>query len=63
MTDKRNDGVNDPATQGESSGGAYPNPHGGKDKGGFAGGQSGKGYEGPDNPNATTEPEGPDDAL
>ena len=50
----RADGVSNPPTQGESSGGAYPNPHTGTDEGGFDGGQSDKGYEGPDNPNATT---------
>ncbi len=49
---------------GESGGGAYPNPHtgkdGGKDRpGSFLGhgGQSHIDYEGPDNPNATTEKE------
>jgi hypothetical protein len=31
---------------GESGGGAYPNPHTGKDKGGFHGGQSDAGYFG-----------------
>lgn len=40
---------------GESGGGAYPNPHSGKDSDGFDGGQTGKAYSGPDNPNATTE--------
>ena len=48
------DGVSDPPTEGESQGGAYPNPHSGKERGGFDGGQSDKKYEGPDNPNATT---------
>jgi hypothetical protein len=49
---------------GESQGGAYPNPHSGKDpKGGpdtflGHGGQTDIGYEGPDNPNATTEDQG-----
>ena len=49
---------------GESQGGAYPNPHGSKRKqggaGGFLGhgGQSDIGYEGPENPNATTEDQG-----
>lgn len=49
---------------GESQGGAYPNPHAGKRKQGAAegflghGGQSDIGYEGPDNPNATTEDQG-----
>jgi hypothetical protein len=48
---------------GESQGGAYPNPHNGKEGegsfGGFMGhgGQSEIGYEGPDNPNATTKPD------
>jgi hypothetical protein len=52
---------------GESQGGAYPNPHGGKDpKGGpdtflGHGGQTANDYPGPDNPNATTEAEGNDD--
>ena len=49
------DGVSDPAGQGESAGGAYPNPHSGKTPAGFDGGQSDKAYRGPDNPNATTE--------
>lgn len=41
---------------GESGGGAYPNPHTGKDRGGFDGGQTERPYSGPsDNPNATTE--------
>ncbi|MDF0488533.1 hypothetical protein PX554_10360 [Sphingomonas sp. H39-1-10] len=40
---------------GESGGGAYPNPHTGKDGGGFDGGQTERPYSGPDNPNATTE--------
>ena len=48
------DGVSDPASEGESSGGAYPNPHTGKEGGHFDGGQSDKVYRGPDNPNATT---------
>ncbi len=48
------DGVATPATEGESAGGAYPNPHKGGD-GGFDGGQSDKSYEGPENPNATTD--------
>jgi hypothetical protein len=49
---------------GESQGGAYPNPHSGKDAEGGPdtflghGGQSGNGYTGPDNPNATTEDKG-----
>jgi hypothetical protein len=49
---------------GESQGGAYPNPHSGKDgKGGpdtflGHGGQTDIGYEGPDNPNATTKDQG-----
>lgn len=47
------DGVSNPPSQGESQGGAYPN--GSKDDGAFDGGQSHKSYEGPENPNATTE--------
>jgi hypothetical protein len=53
------------AGAGESQGGAYTNPHDGKSKGkkkggglgGFLGhgGQSDQGYEGGDNPNATTK--------
>ena len=49
---------------GESQGGAYPNPHKGKegkdDESGFLGhgGQSDIGYEGPDNPNATASEQG-----
>lgn len=31
---------------GESQGGAYPNPHTGKEGGGFDGGQSGRAYHG-----------------
>jgi len=31
---------------GESGGGAYPNPHDGKEEGGFQGGQSEQGYYG-----------------
>jgi hypothetical protein len=31
---------------GQSGGGAYPNPHTGKEEGGFHGGQSGAGYFG-----------------
>ena len=46
---------------GESQGGAYPNPHDGKDEGGFHGGQSDMGYSGPDNPNATKDDEGSSD--
>jgi len=51
------DGVSDVAKKGggESSGAAYPNPHSGKERGEFDGGQSGKSYSGPDNPNATTK--------
>ena len=57
----------DPSVEGESGGGAYPNPHSGKDpKGGFSdhGGQTEIGYHGSgplgekkvgDNPNAPTE--------
>ena len=48
------DGVSGKPGGGESAGGAYPNPHKGGGKT-FDGGQSGKAYEGPDNPNATTE--------
>lgn len=58
MTDKqatRPDGVNNPPNEGESNGGAYPNPHTGKEKPEFNGGQTHKEYEGPDNPNSTTE--------
>lgn len=53
----RRDGVSDVARKGdgESSGAAYPNPHTGKERGEFDGGQSGKSYSGPDNPNATTK--------
>ena len=55
-----------PKTQGagESQSGAYPNPHSGTDGDGESegflghGGQSDIGYEGPDNPNATTRDEG-----
>jgi len=49
------DGVSGKPGPGESAGGPYPNPHTGKKPGGFDGGQSGKSYEGPDNPNATTK--------
>lgn len=49
------DGVSHPASEGESAGGAYPNPHTGKQPEGFDGGQSDKAYSGPDNPNATTK--------
>lgn len=48
------DGVSEPAGQGESAGGAYPNPHKDRPGGRFAGGQSDKKYEGPPNRNATT---------
>ncbi|MCW6533604.1 hypothetical protein [Sphingomonas lycopersici] len=48
------DGVSEPAGAGESTGGAYPNPHQDHPTGRFAGGQSDKKYEGPPNPNATT---------
>lgn len=48
------DGVGEKPGDGESAGGAYPNPHKGGGKP-FDGGQSGKRYEGPDNPNATTK--------
>lgn len=47
------DGVNQPAGEGESQGGAYPSPP--SKQGRFDGGQSHKGYEGPENPNATTK--------
>jgi hypothetical protein len=46
---------------GESQGGAYPNPHRGKEPEGGPdtflghGGQTDIDYEGPDNPNATTD--------
>jgi hypothetical protein len=53
----RPDGVDTPATQGESSGGAYPNPYTGKRKPSFNGGQTDRSYSGPDNPNSTTGPE------
>jgi hypothetical protein len=52
---------------GESQGGAYPNPHSGKDpKSGpdtflGHGGQTEIAYQGPDNPNATTKDEGDSD--
>jgi len=49
------DGVSNPASEGESAGGAYPNPHTGKKTPKFNGGQTHKEYEGPDNPNATTD--------
>ena len=51
------DGVSDVDKKGagESAGDAYPNPHTGKNRGAFDGGQSDKSYSGPDNPNATTE--------
>ena len=52
------DGVADakPGSTGESAGGAYPNPHAGKDSGGGDhAGQSDKDYRGPDNANATTK--------
>ncbi|MDF7773640.1 hypothetical protein P1X14_00140 [Sphingomonas sp. AOB5] len=52
-TKQRDDGVANPASEGEGSGGAYPNPHSGKEPKGFDGGQSDKAYRGPDNPNAT----------
>jgi len=45
----------DAGSAGESGGGAYPNPHTGKDEGGFDGGQTEKAYSGPKNRNATTE--------
>jgi hypothetical protein len=48
---QRSDGVNNPPSE-ESQGGAYPSP---KRDGDFDGGQTHKEYEGPDNPNATTE--------
>ena len=35
-----------PNEAGESQGGAYPNPHTGKEPGGFKGGQSVQGYHG-----------------
>ncbi len=54
-TSVASDGVTIPASEGESGGGAYPNPHTGKKPKGFDGGQSDKAYRGPDNPNATTK--------
>lgn len=51
------DGVSDakPGSAGESAGGAYPNPHTGKDGDQYGhGGQSEIDYHGPDNANATT---------
>lgn len=42
------DGVSTPAGGGESSGGAYPNPHDASDEGRFEGGQSLKNYHGSD---------------
>jgi len=51
------DGVSDVDRKGdgESAGAAYPNPHSGRNRGSFDGGQSEKSYSGPHNPNATTE--------
>jgi hypothetical protein len=55
------------AGAGESQGGAYPNPHSGKDPRGGPdtflgqGGQSEIAYPGPDNPNAPTEDQGASD--
>lgn len=49
------DGVSNPPSQGESSGRAYPNPHGEGEDETFDGGQTNKEYEGPENPNATTD--------
>lgn len=46
------DGTDAKPGNGESAGGAYPHP---RKPGHFDGGQSEQGYEGPDNPNATTE--------
>ncbi|MEO6580503.1 MAG: hypothetical protein ABIN83_05070 [Sphingomicrobium sp.] len=48
---------------GESGGGAYPNPHTGKDSAdaGFHGGQSDPTYYGGDNPNATATPRNDDE--
>lgn len=48
------DGIENPSSKGESSGGAYPNPHTDGDGSRFNGGHSHKEYEGPENPNATT---------
>jgi hypothetical protein len=57
-------GVDRPDSKGESDGGAYPNPHTGKEPGAGAGGgflghggQTEQAYHGSgdDNPNATTE--------
>lgn len=55
MTDKpRPDDGTAPKGDGESQGGAYPNPHKDREPG-FEGGQTDLEYSGPDNPNATTE--------
>lgn len=43
-----------PNAEGESQGGAYPNPHKDREPG-FKGGQTDLEYSGPDNPNATTK--------
>jgi hypothetical protein len=50
-------GVSDTGVKGDgqSSGAAYPNPHTGRERGRFDGGQSEKSYSGPDNPNATAK--------
>ncbi len=48
------DGTGPKPGAGESGGGPYPNPHKGGG-GSFDGGQSDKSYEGPPNPNATTD--------
>ena len=45
MADDKEDMLKEENT-GESGGGAYPNPHTGKDKAGFHGGQSVAGYFG-----------------
>lgn len=47
------DGVGKTEGDGQSAGGSYPHDRKGKP---FDGGQSEQGYEGPDNPNATTRP-------
>lgn len=56
MTDKqpRPDDGTAPKGDGESQGGAYPNPHKDREPG-FEGGQTDLEYSGPDNPNATTD--------
>jgi hypothetical protein len=59
------EGVQGRSTGGESAGGAYPNPHTGKEETSSTffghGGQSVIGYHGSENPNATTKPLSSDD--